>query len=386
MGGRRGAAGRADTLQDQTTTAGFLPGLELARLYYEEAVGPILRAQYPQLQHSAGLMGPGSEVLGFDDEMSTDHNWGTRVVVFLSQVDYDRMASDLRDMLARKLPFTFHGHPTHFEAVPDDPGSLFPKLTRRRPINHRVEITTLPRFTRRHLGLAPGQGLSIVDWLTIPEQTLRSLVTGAVYHDGLHLLEPMRRKLHYYPHDVWLYLLSSQWQRIGQEEAFVGRSGIVGDTVGSALIASRLVRDLMRLCFLMERTYAPYSKWFGSAFAQLDFAPRLEPVLKAVLVSNNWQERERHLSAAYEAVVKMHNDLAITKPMPVQVSQFHGRPFMVIQGETIARAIWETITDEGVRALPYGVGKVDQYVDSTDVLSNVVRCRQLSHLYVRPLS
>jgi hypothetical protein len=77
----------------------------------------------------------------------------------------------------------------------------------------------------------------------------------------------------------------------------------------------------------------------------------------------------------------MHNDLGITPPVLARVSQFHGRPFLVIQGEAIARAIWDVIEDEVVRALPYGVGKVDQWVDSTDILSSTPRWRLLRALY-----
>jgi hypothetical protein len=44
------------------------------------------------------------------------------------------------------------------------------------------------------------------------------------------------------------------------------RAGFVGDELGSALIGSRLVRDIMNLCFLLEKQYAPYPKWFGTAF------------------------------------------------------------------------------------------------------------------------
>lgn len=78
-------------------------------------------------------------------------------------------------------------------------------------------------------------------------------MSGVVYHDGLNVLEPMRERFAYYPHDLWLYLLSAQWQRIGQEEPFVGRAGIVGDELGSAVIAARLVHDIMQLCFLMGK-------------------------------------------------------------------------------------------------------------------------------------
>jgi hypothetical protein len=363
--------------------AEFIPGLTLAGLYYREAVRPALESYAPRLAHSAALIGPGSEVLGFDTEMSADHNWGPQLTIYLSAEDHARVAGDLRETLGHELPFTFRGYPTHFEQDPGDPGTVLPEATQRRPINHRVHITVLGDFLLRYIGTALSDGPTLLDWLTIPEQKLRSLVGGAVYHDGLNVLRPMRRKLATYPHDVWLYLLSAQWQRIGQEEPFMGRAGIVGDEAGSAVIAARLVRDLMRLSMLMERVYAPYPKWFGSAFAQLDCTGLLGPVLERALSSTNWREREAHLAAAYEIVAEMHNALAITGPLPARVSPFHNRPFKVIQADTFARVIWEAIEDEEIRALPYGLGKVDQFVDSTDVLSNTARCRSLSTLYTK---
>jgi len=362
----------------------FIPARELARLFYVEAVRPTLEADYPDLVHSAGLIGPGSEVLGFDTAMSTDHGWGVRVAIYLSEPDHARLADQLCTTLGYKLPFVFRGWPTHFEQVPDDPGTLVPRLIGTRPINHGVQITTLRGFVREYIGVDLDRELTVLDWLAIPEQDLRTLAAGSVYHDGLNVLEPMRLKLAYYPHDVWLYLLSAQWQRIGQEEPFVGRAGIAGDDLGSAVIAARLVRDLMRLCLLMERQYAPYAKWFGTAFAQLKCAHTLTPILQDVLRATDWQEREKHLSAAYEIAAAMHNDLGITAPVPAKVSRFWSRPFWVIQGERIARAIWEVIQDQEVKRLPFGVGKVEQYVDSTDILSHSGRCHQLGVLYTEP--
>ncbi len=212
----------------------FIPARELARLYYVEAVRPILEADYPDLAHSAGLIGPGSEVLGFDTEMSTDHGWGPGVGIYLTEADHARLAGELRTTLGYKLPLLFRGWPTHFEEVPDDPGTEVPTLTETRPLNHHVRVTTLHRFVREYAGVDLDRELTVLDWLAIPEQNLRTLAGGAVYHDGLNVLEPMRRSLAYYPHDVWLYLLSAQWQRIGQEEPFVGRAGTVGDDLGSA--------------------------------------------------------------------------------------------------------------------------------------------------------
>ncbi len=358
-----------------------MPGRELARLYYVEAVAPILETYHPGLEHSAGLLDSGSEVLGFDDPMSADHNWGPRLGIFLGVEDCARVADKLWATLANELPFDFCGYPTHFEEAPGDPGSLVPVAAGRHPIRHQVQITTLPAFLRRTIGTELEQEPTLWDWLLIPEQKLRTLAEGAVFCDDLDLLLPMQRKLAYYPHDVWLYLLSAQWQRIGQEEPFVGRAGLVGDEAGSAVIAARLVRDLMRLALLMEKQYAPYPKWFGTAFARLSCAGRLTPVFERSLAATDWEERAQALSAACETMAGMHNDLGITKPVPASLSRFHSRPFMVIQGDSIARSIWAAIEDEAVKSLPFGVGKVDQYLDSTDILSHISRSRALDAVY-----
>ena len=68
----------------------FIPGLELARRFYWEAVRPVLDADFPGLRHSAALIGTGSEVLGFDTPMSSDHHWGPHAMLFLAEDDCER--------------------------------------------------------------------------------------------------------------------------------------------------------------------------------------------------------------------------------------------------------------------------------------------------------
>jgi hypothetical protein len=138
----------------------------------------------------------------------------------------------------------------------------------------------------------------------------------------------------------------------------------------------------MRLGFLMERQYAPYSKWFGSAFARLACAARLTPHLDAALAARGWHDRQQHLVHAYQIIATMHNDLGITEPLSPQATQFHGRPFLVIQAGEFADAIRHQIQDERVRNLPEAVGSIDQFVDSTDVLSNAALRRRAKAIYV----
>lgn len=147
------------------------------------------------------------------------------------------------------------------------------------------------------------------------------------------------------------------------------RAGFVGDELGSALIASRLVRDVMSLCFLLEKQYAPYPKWFGTAFKQLKCADQLWPVLWRAQQAPTWQEREAALCEAHEFLARAHNALRITRHLPETVSQFFSRPFKVIDGSSFAQALVAQITDPAVKCVASRplIGSSDQFSDNTDL-------------------
>jgi hypothetical protein len=356
------------------------PGLELSERLYREAVAPVLARAFPGLAYAAARVGLGSEVLGFDTARSMDHEWGPRLQLFLTREDEATHGAAMVELLRHELPREIGGFPTNFGPTHES-GVGAIQAIESGPIAHRVEVTTVAAFLRERLGIESDDNLGVRDWLTFSEQALLEVTAGAVWHDGSGALTAARQALAYYPHDVWLYLLAAQWTRIGQQEPFVGRTGEVGDEVGSATIAAVLVRDAMRLAFLIERRYAPYNKWFGSAFARLDCAPVLLPHLEGALAARDWREREAHLTAVFEHVAAMHNALGITSPLPERATPFHNRPFLVIHGDRFAAAIQAAIADPEVRRLPPGVGSVDQFVDATDVLSHPERRRRLIAVY-----
>ena len=88
-----------------------MKGLELSRRFFFEAVQPILERRFPEVQYAAALIGYGSEVVGLDDEMSQDHEWGPRVQLFTEQLN---RAPEMERVLADELPRTFAGFPTNF--------------------------------------------------------------------------------------------------------------------------------------------------------------------------------------------------------------------------------------------------------------------------------
>lgn len=363
-----------------------------------------MREKFPQLRYSAALIGSGSEVLGFDTEMSSDHHWGPRVMLFVEPTDLVKYQAIIAKTFGESLPRKFKGYPTGYTAADaHDKGVQLFEHSEEGPINHRIEVDTVGGFISAYLGFdlgldtdcEPGDEanekspfvITAFDWLTFPEQKLRSITAGRVFLDQLGL-EHMRKQFAYYPQDVWLYLLASCWSSIEQDEHLMGRAGSVGDDIGSALIAARLVRNLMRLCFLMAKCYAPYPKWFGTAFGKLAAAETLGPLLQRVLQARDWEERQKYLSPAYEHVAGLHNQLGITATMPDKVQLFHDRLFLVISMGAYSQAICATITDPRLRQLGEKplIGSVDQFSDSTDLLSDPCWREALLALYRLRLS
>ncbi|HLF01060.1 MAG TPA: DUF4037 domain-containing protein, partial [Anaerolineales bacterium] len=282
----------------------FIKGLQLSEIFYREAVGPILGGRFPGLAYSAARLDGGSDVLGFDTPRSMDHGWGPRLQLFLSEADLKTFGEGIVKMLGECLPYEFHGFSTNFSNR--EIGLGWMERITSGPICHGVSVHAVRPFLIGGLGCDPCDGLTAVDWLTIPEQKLRVISSGQIFHDGLGELKKIQAQLQYYPRDVWLYLLAAQWRRIDQEEPFMGRCGEVGDELGSRILTARLIRDVMKLCFLMERQYAPYSKWFGTAFSQLNCAGELTSTLIGALAGQTWQEREAHLSRVYKSVAAQH--------------------------------------------------------------------------------
>jgi hypothetical protein len=297
-------------------------GIEISRRYYLDSVAPGLAG----VPHAAALLGPGSEVLGYDDDVSPDHDFGERVQVF---------------------------HPGG-ETVGD--------------------------FFTAWLGVDPMDGMSVADWLLTPTQILASLTRGAVFHDPEGWLTRRREVLAWYPDDVWRYALASGWLKVRQEESFVARAGSTGDDLGSRILAARLVRELMRLAFLVERRWAPYGKWFGKGFGRLRIAAGLSAPLAGALSAQTWREREAMICTAGSLLAGATNGLGLCPPLDPAPRRYYTRDSRVLFADRFTTALAAEITDPVLRGVldrvgPHLPGAIDQAVDSTDILGDTARRR-----------
>jgi hypothetical protein len=344
--------------------AEFQPAAELSRAFYADVVAPLLAGH----RHSAGLLGWGSDVLGFDTVRSVDHGWGPRLLVLCDAADLAVLSGRLDD----GLPATYRGWPVHYgwDAV---------------PVQHWVQVRCPGAWLLDHLGVDATGPLDTLDWLTMSQQKLLGVTAGAVFHDDDDLLAAVRARLAWYPEDVWRWLVASQWARIAEHEPLVGRCAEVGDELGSRTAAGRLVRDLMRLSLLLVRAYAPYDKWLRSAFRRDVDEPALEQRLLAVTAATSYLDREAALIAALEMVARLHNKLGLTEPLDPMTRPFHSRPYVVLDADRFAAATAETVRDPELRALPT-IGAIDQVIDSVGLLQPARRRSAVRAMYAQLLA
>jgi hypothetical protein len=331
----------------------FVPGLHLNQRFYHQVIRPILDRHLPGVPYSAGLLGEGSDVLGYDCERSMDHNWGPRGVLFFAEEDHPTLGPRVSALLAEELPTSFLGFPTNYTLPRETYLAQRMEPIDHGPVRHLVRTFTVRTFFGYYLGFEPPAKPSYADWLTFPQQALLEVTAGAVYHDGLGTLVPTRRRFAYFPDPVWIYLLYCQWLRIANELSYQARSGERGDELGSRVLASRMVDEIIRLCFLMERRYMPYSKWRGYAFQSLPVAGEQLPLLIEATSGRTWRARQAALARSYQLLLELHNRLGITEPVSTKIVDFHGRGYRVVDVGEVMEALRRVIPSRRLRRLKY---------------------------------
>jgi hypothetical protein len=358
----------------------FIPGAELSAAFYREILRPLLLEHFPELPHAAALLGEGSDVLGFDNETSMDHNWGPRGILFLSPEDHPHYRPLIDALLRKHLPYTFRGFPTSFTLPQRSYLVQQMEYLAEGEVNHLMKIMTVPELCQYYLGHDMTEPLTVQDWLTFPQQALCEVTVGPVYYDGLGELSRVRRELEYYPHQVWLYLMLCQWVRIANELSYQARTGQVDDEIGSRIICARTVEEIVKMSFFLSRRYMPYSKWRGSAFLELPIARDLSPQLLRALSSDSWTERQQCLGRAYQILGAHHNSLGLTEEVPLELSSFHGRGYTVLDVGPFIHRLQATIEHPQLKKMKYTIGGVDQFINHARINHENYLHRELKSL------
>jgi hypothetical protein len=145
-------------------------------------VEPLLSRAVPGLGYAAARLGSGSDVLGLDDQMSRDHDWGCRLTLLVDEDARDQVPRISR-MLEDKLLERFGEFPVRFPITWDS------------SVSHQVEVATVADFAVSRLGVDPTAGLSVPDWLSVTGQSVLEVTVGPVFTDRTRVLASVRALL-----------------------------------------------------------------------------------------------------------------------------------------------------------------------------------------------
>ena len=229
-----------------------MPGLELCRQFNLQGGAPLIERTFGEngRRFAAGLAGPGSDCLGFDDELSRDHDFGPGFCLWLTDEDDETFGGELRRLYS-ELPRQFGGCVRNTTPQGAD----------------RVGVMRIGDFYRRYTGcrdIPEGDAA----WLRIPEHLLAAAVSGEVFRDGLGEFSRIRSGLlPCYPEDVRLKKLAARLFTMAQAGQYnYGRIMKRHDAAAAALALSEFARAALSAVHLLNRSYMPYYKWaFRSA-------------------------------------------------------------------------------------------------------------------------
>ncbi|MBP5749253.1 MAG: DUF4037 domain-containing protein, partial [Firmicutes bacterium] len=226
-------------------------GMELAKAYYENYGQPML-AQYPELaaKVAAGLAGGGSECLGYDDDISQDHDFEPGFCLFAfideegegTEKSLSRKEAFALERAYAKLPKEFEGHS---RALLGPVGG------------GRRGVVDLAEFLRNTTG-TPDGALTLQDWLRVPEQSLLEATNGQIWADPSGIFTPIREKLAYLPEDVRRKKLAGCLLLMAQAGQYNYMRCIRHGETGAAQMACiTFAESAMHAAHLLEKRYMP---------------------------------------------------------------------------------------------------------------------------------
>ena len=200
-------------------------GIELSESYFESFGRPMLENEFGGLLPfiAVGLAGSGSECLGYDDEVSRDHDFEPGFCIFIPGEDtVSRRDAFLLEKAYAKLPKEFMGF----------------RREKLAPVGGaRHGVFRIPDFFGKTVGSQDGS-LTLSAWFSLPDQALLEATSGKLFFDNYGLMSSIRSRLAFFPEEVMLKKLAGRLLLMGQSGQYNYRRCIDhGETAAAQLAA-----------------------------------------------------------------------------------------------------------------------------------------------------
>ncbi len=272
-----------------------MQGLDIAREFYLQQGKPMLEEQFSDVldRIAVGLVGEGSECLGFDDDLSRDHDFEPGFCLWITEQDERTLGFRLERAYAR-LPKEFMGLRR---------GALSPVG------GNRHGVITIEKFYTRFLG-APTAPDSPGRWLYTPSFSLLSASNGAVFSDPLGAFSAVRDQLLAgYPEDIRRKKLAAHTVLMAQAGQYNYPRCLSREEPGAAQLAIfEFVKHAISVLYLLNNRYEPFYKWAYRGLSALPLLGHLGDALQAVTELDNSPENARLKQAVIDDIAALVSD------------------------------------------------------------------------------
>ena len=268
-----------------------LKGHVYCKVLFDEVFLPVLKKRFPDVlpRLSAGIIGLGSDVLGADDELSRDHDWGpSKCQLLLSEEDIAEYGSSIAQALEAAIPDAFLGI---------DTTKLQPKTIRISTIDavyHDFHESAYPPVTTE-------------EWAAADDNNLCYASSGFVLYDPSNALSERISAFQkvYYPADIWKWKIASDlwglWHNGDYNSCY--RLAKRGDGIGLLIGQGAFVEGTLRLLRLLNRRFPVYWKWLHWQAQSLPkWMDMIEPSLKKLESANNHETRSEIIHTICQSI------------------------------------------------------------------------------------
>ena len=220
-----------------------MKGLQESRKSFEASFDKLFEA-YPELKQRAacGLCGRGSQCLGYDDEISRDHDVENGFIIWLCDDDFEKF------------------------------GYLIKKEYQRLFASHKEDsiygIYSVGEFIKSTVSAVPQ---SPIDWLNIPEHALLSATNGEIFYDGAGEISNIRNTIKNCPKDVFIKRASAHLSLASQAGEYNFSRLMERGDIGSATLAiAEFVKHIIYATHAIYQCFTPFYKWQLRSLSEFD--------------------------------------------------------------------------------------------------------------------
>lgn len=253
-----------------------MKGIELAEGFFNQYKDILLTEDISDFV-SAGLVGRGSDCYGFDDDVSTDHDFSPDFCLFVDDSEYDRIAPILQKRYD-DLPESYMG-------------------IKRQPIScgseKRRGVFSCSEFYRGIIGRDTSPS-NPSEWLRIPDHALSEATNGRLFTDNATDFTYVRNTLiNGVPGDVWHKKISYALVMMAQSGQYNHERCLKHGEYGAARLAlSGFAVNAASCVYYLNGKFPPYYKWIFKGMEDLRFGSKLKSMIEELLLYQNGKDAQ----------------------------------------------------------------------------------------------